>query len=208
MLWQHGRYHGADMHALATRTLSSCGHACSGKITADATFSTAKSRKHRKYRCIRCLHARAATTPRKTRQARHFQLKCPPNTENTDVVGMCAARVNSTVVPLTNFNNLLREFQLCCVMRGDQNDVWMIEVARLLFLFTRKLGHHPQKVGCWRQGSRGSKLGNRKPMRSWPQILYTTAHSTFTYLHVSGTGRMKPGWFYHACVAISKACAA
>ena len=85
-----------------TRTLSSCGHACSGKkTTAGPTFSTAKSRKHRKERCIRCQHARSATTLRKTRQARHFEWKWPRNTENTDVVGMCAARVNSTVVPKT-----------------------------------------------------------------------------------------------------------
>ena len=30
MLWEHGRYHRADMDALVTRTLSSCGHECSG----------------------------------------------------------------------------------------------------------------------------------------------------------------------------------
>ncbi|CAE7197432.1 unnamed protein product [Symbiodinium natans] len=30
MLWKHGHYHRADMDALVTRTLSSCGHGCSG----------------------------------------------------------------------------------------------------------------------------------------------------------------------------------
>ena len=38
---------------------------------------------------------------RKTRQARHFRLQSPRNTVNTDVVGVCAVRVNSTLLPFT-----------------------------------------------------------------------------------------------------------
>ena len=39
--------------------------------------------------------------PCKTRQARRFRLQSPRSTVNIDVVGMCAARVNSTLLPLT-----------------------------------------------------------------------------------------------------------
>ena len=82
-------------------TLSWLAHGCSAETTAGTRFSAAKSRKHRKDRCVRCLHVRASTTPRKTRQARRFRLQSPRNTVNTDVVGVCAARVNSTSVPKT-----------------------------------------------------------------------------------------------------------
>ena len=82
-------------------TLSWLAHGCSAETTAGTRFSAAKSRKHRKDRCVRCLHVRASTTPRKTRQARRFRLQSPRNTVNTDVVGVCVARMNSTLEPLT-----------------------------------------------------------------------------------------------------------
>ena len=84
-------------------TLSWLAHGCSAETTAGTRFSAAKSRKHRKDRCVRCLHVRASTTPRKTRQARRFRLQSPRNTVNTDVVGVCAVRMNSASVPLTRY---------------------------------------------------------------------------------------------------------
>ena len=89
-------------------TLSWLAHGCSAKTSAGTTFSAAKSRKHRKYRCIRCLHIRASTTPppEKRDRWRRFRLQSPRNTVNTDVGGVCAARVNSTSVPLTGLRDL------------------------------------------------------------------------------------------------------
>ena len=77
-------------------TLSGLAHGRSAKTTAGTTFSAAKSGKHRKYRCIRCLHVRASTIPRKNATGATFSAR---NTVNTDVVGICAERVNSTSVP-------------------------------------------------------------------------------------------------------------
>ena len=39
--------------------------------------------------------------PQNTREAKRSELQSPRNTANTDAVGLCAARVNSTSVPLT-----------------------------------------------------------------------------------------------------------
>ena len=80
-----GRYHGWDMDARWQRQ--------------ERRFRHSKSSKYCKYQGFRGLHARASAPPQNTREAERSELQSPRNTANTDAVGLCAARVNSTSVP-------------------------------------------------------------------------------------------------------------
>ena len=90
-----GRYHGWHMDALWERT------EFVWTLRQERRFRHSKSSKYRKYQGFRGLHARAAAPPQNTREAERFQLQSPRSTANTDAVGLCAARVYSTSVPIT-----------------------------------------------------------------------------------------------------------
>ena len=90
-----GRYHGWHMDALWERT------EFVWTLRQGRRFRQSKSSKYSKYQGFGGLHARAAAPPQNTREAERFQLQSPRSTANTDAVGLCAARVYSTSVPLT-----------------------------------------------------------------------------------------------------------
>ena len=90
-----------DVIMVGTWMLCGNGRNLSGRCGRDDVFRHSKSSKHRKYQGFRGLHARAAAPPQNTREAERFQLQSPRSTANTDAVGLCAARVYSTSVPIT-----------------------------------------------------------------------------------------------------------